>query len=377
MRHQTFPLSKLGIWLLLLVMFPALRLAHSTCVMFNFGDSNSDPGGLVAGLGINLGLPNGQQFFNRSTGRYCDGRLYIDFICQYLDIDLLSPYLESSGTDFSYGVNFATSGSSTKSSAGSPFSFSVQTVQFRHFLSRTRELRDDAGEGSMISDAEFSNAIYSIDIGQNDITLAFSTNSSYQYVISQIPSIIGRIEESIRALYIFGARKFWIYNTGPQGCLTQTLALQKRNDSELDGIGCLAVYNNATKAFNEGLRNLSNKLRSEIQDATFVYVDMYAIKYDLFANPQIYGFENPFMACCGVGGPPYNYVPGKACGRSPSATSCPDPSRSIIWDGLHFTEAANAVIASKILSVDYSEPSTMLESLCMNDMFPIQIPVSP
>lgn len=63
-------------------MFPALRLAHSTCVMFNFGDSNSDPGGLVAGLGINLGLPNGQQFFNRSTGRYCDGRLYIDFICE-------------------------------------------------------------------------------------------------------------------------------------------------------------------------------------------------------------------------------------------------------------------------------------------------------
>ena len=65
MRHQTFPLSKLGIWLL--VMLPALRLANSTCIMFNFGDSNSDPGGLVAGLGIHLGLPNGQQFFNRST----------------------------------------------------------------------------------------------------------------------------------------------------------------------------------------------------------------------------------------------------------------------------------------------------------------------
>ena len=44
----------------------------------------------------------------------------------------------------------------------------------------------------MITDAGFSNA-YSI-----DITLAFSMNSSYQYVISQIPSIIGRIEESIR-----------------------------------------------------------------------------------------------------------------------------------------------------------------------------------
>ena len=54
--------------------------------------------------------------------------LFYYFAGQYLDIDLLSPYLESSGMDFSYGVNFATSGASTRSSTGSPLSFFIQTV---------------------------------------------------------------------------------------------------------------------------------------------------------------------------------------------------------------------------------------------------------
>ncbi|KAG5383187.1 hypothetical protein IGI04_034657 [Brassica rapa subsp. trilocularis] len=51
-------------------------------VIFNFGDSNSDTGGLVAGLGYLVGLPNGRSFFRRSTGRLCDGRLLIDFLSQ-------------------------------------------------------------------------------------------------------------------------------------------------------------------------------------------------------------------------------------------------------------------------------------------------------
>ena len=51
-------------------------------VIFNFGDSNSDTGGLAAGLGYTIGLSNGRSFFRRSTGRLSDGRLIIDFLCK-------------------------------------------------------------------------------------------------------------------------------------------------------------------------------------------------------------------------------------------------------------------------------------------------------
>lgn len=93
----------------------------------------------------------------------------------------------------------------------------------------------------------------------------------------------------VQLLHQNGARKFSIYNTGPFGCLPQKLALLKTNDSKLDELGCLADFNNAAKAFNAGLSALCDQLRSEFKNATIVYIDIYAIKYDLIANHAKYG----------------------------------------------------------------------------------------
>jgi hypothetical protein len=50
--------------------------------IFNFGDSNSDTGGLSAAFG-QASSPHGESFFHGPAGRYCDGRLVIDFIGTY------------------------------------------------------------------------------------------------------------------------------------------------------------------------------------------------------------------------------------------------------------------------------------------------------
>lgn len=68
---------------LLILRQPSVAASCTTPpVFFNFGDSNSDTGGLVAGLGYSIGFPNGRLFFRRSTGRLSDGRLLIDFLCK-------------------------------------------------------------------------------------------------------------------------------------------------------------------------------------------------------------------------------------------------------------------------------------------------------
>ena len=47
--------------------------------IYNFGDSNSDTGGISAALS-EIHAPNGETFFGHPSGRACDGRLIIDFI---------------------------------------------------------------------------------------------------------------------------------------------------------------------------------------------------------------------------------------------------------------------------------------------------------
>ncbi|XP_058000576.1 GDSL esterase/lipase At1g09390 isoform X3 [Hevea brasiliensis] len=294
-------------------------------IIFNFGDSNSDTGGLAAGLGFPINLPNGRLFFHRSTGRLSDGRLLIDFLCQSLNASFLSPYLDSlGGSKFSNGANFAVVGSSTLPKFV-PFSLNIQIMQFLHFKARVLEL--------------------------------------VNAVIKRIPSIIQEIENAVKTLYDQGGRKFWIHNTGPFGCLPQKLALVQKMD--LDQHGCISSYNSAANLFNEELHRSCQRIRPQLTGAAIVYVDMYSIKYDLIANSSKYGFSSPLMACCGYGGRPYNYNIKVTCGQ-PGYQVCDEGSRFLSWDGIHYTEAANEIMASKVLSTAYSSPPTLFDFFCHN-----------
>lgn len=50
--------------------------------------------------------------------------------------------------------------------------------------------------------------------------------------------------------------------------------------------------NEAAETFNNQLRALCEQLRLQMKDATIVYVDIYAIKYDLIAHSSAYGELN-------------------------------------------------------------------------------------
>ncbi|TYJ96437.1 GDSL esterase/lipase [Cucumis melo var. makuwa] len=364
--------------LLLLHLLFTLVCSHCIArppVIFNFGDSNSDTGGLVAGLGFPVLLPNGRSFFRRSTGRLSDGRLLIDFLCESLNTNLLNPYMDSlAGSNFKNGANFAIVGSSTLPRYV-PFSLNIQVMQFLHFRSRMLELLNgnlgillnfisiEMCHGNLIDDSGFRNALYMIDIGQNDIADSFAKNLSYSQVINLIPSFISEIKNAMKALYDQGGRKFWIHSTGPLGCLPQKLSLFPTKD--LDRHGCISSFNAAATLFNTALKSLCQNMRNELKDANIVYVDIYTIKYNLIANSSLYGFPNPLMACCGAGGPPYNYNIRVTCGQ-PGYEVCNEDSKFISWDGIHYSEAANKIVASKVLSTAYSTPPLPFDFFCHN-----------
>nr|DAD38380.1 TPA_asm: hypothetical protein HUJ06_009021 [Nelumbo nucifera] len=161
-------------------------------------------------------------------------------------------------------------------------------MQFLHF--KTRSLQITTRDSRHLVDGEaFQNALYMIDIGQNDLADSFSKNLSYARVVERIPSILAEIKNAVKTIYDQGGRNFWIHSTGPLGCLPQKLTMVPKTRGDLDRYGCLRSYNDAAKVFNGGLVALCEQMRSELRNSTIVYVDIFAIKYDLIANPTKYG----------------------------------------------------------------------------------------
>ncbi|KAF6135946.1 hypothetical protein GIB67_006838 [Kingdonia uniflora] len=358
--------------------------------VFNFGDSNSDTGGLVAGVAEQLNPPNGQTYFRNPSGRFCDGRLIIDFLsfklpaqitaiisyalCMHyavdaMDLPLLNSYLDSIGAPiFRKGCNFAAAGSTVlpaTASSVSPFSFGIQVAQFFRFKIRVLELLSRGKKLAKYLPQQdyFGKGLYMLDIGQNDLAGAFYTKSVDQ-VIASIPVILLEFETGLKKLYYQGARRFWIHNTGPLGCLPQNIATFGKDTPKLDELRCVSSHNHAAKLFNIQLHALCKKLQFQFSEANLTYVDIFTVKINLISNYSRYGFEEPFMACCGYGGPPLNYDSWIPCGQtnnlngtSVTAKGCDDASEHISWDGIHYTEAANQYVSSQILTGKYSDPT--------------------
>ncbi|KAK7275644.1 hypothetical protein RIF29_16764 [Crotalaria pallida] len=294
---------QLGSFLVLLSVTIAMQNSVKSCnfpAIFNFGASNSDTGGFAAAF-IGLRPPFGETYFHRPAGRISDGRIILDFIAQNFGLPYLSAYLDSLGTNFSTGANFATLGSTIRPpgpNALSPFSLDVQFTQFKNFIPRTQ----------------------------------------------------------------------FIKKQGPLGCYSSFLT--RFPSAEKDNYGCAKIYNEVCQYFNLKLKEALAQLRKDLPHAAITYVDIYSAKFSLFQDPKKYGFEQPHAACCGYGGK-YNFNSNYYCGGTIKVNgtnvlvgSCKNPSARILWDGIHYTEAANKIVFDKISTGAFTDPPIPLNMAC-------------
>ncbi|KAJ4974793.1 hypothetical protein NE237_007967 [Protea cynaroides] len=348
--------------------FPSLVLAltPTQCdfpAIFNFGDSNSDTGGLPAAYGQVL-PPNGETYFHAPAGRHCDGRLLIDFIAGNFGLPYLSPYLDSVGTNFTGGANFASSGSTirTPNTIGySPFPLNVQFNELNDFHQRSQVTRRKGvvWQELMPKQDDFSRALYTFDIGQNDLTAGYFLNMSTDQVRAYVPDLINQFSTIIKNIYWQGGRSFWIHNTGPVGCLPYILDLLLITAAQVDKVGCASPFNEVAQYFNQRLKEAVAQLRKDLPLAAITYVDVYSVKYSLYRQASKQGFELPLVACC------YGSINITRYGKQiPVSKSCKDPSVRINWDGVHYTEAANKWVYDRIVDGSYSDPPIPLKMAC-------------
>ncbi|XP_059630750.1 esterase-like [Cornus florida] len=358
--------------------------ADDTCdfpAIFNFGDSNSDTGGLQAAFNWTT-PPYGQTFFHMPNGRYSDGRLIIDFIASRLGLPFLDAYLNSLGTNYTHGVNFATAAATITPplfilpvGGYSPIYLDVQVGEFEQFINRSQFIKKSGGifKDLMPEEDSFEEALYTFDIGHNDMAMELFANWTVEEVNASIPTLINGLSNAIKDVYKLGGRSFWVQNTDPMGCLPLMLTSFPEAAAQNDSAGCAIPFNQLSQYYNYKLKEAVAQLRKDLPLAAITYVDVYTIKYDIISHPQKYGLSYPTISCCGYGGK-YNYS-AAVCGSTVIVNgseffvgSCEDPSKRINWDGVHYTEAVNKIIVDHISTGNYSDPPIPLNMVCHREL---------
>ncbi|XP_065875524.1 GDSL esterase/lipase At5g14450-like [Euphorbia lathyris] len=365
---------------IVLLSFPFFNFSPAASqlpLLFNFGDSNSDTGGYSASF-HRLPSPHGDTYFGRPSGRFSDGRLIIDFIAEKLGIPYLNAYLDSISSDFTHGANFAASGATIQPGNGklldanfNPISLNIQILEFQQFKDRTIELyqqdRSLWRRKGLPRPEDFSKALYTLDCGQNDLDFWLETMMDEQKVVASIPNIINQFALAIKELFQEGARKFWIHNTGPIGCLPIIVIVHPPKPGNVDSAGCVKSYNEVAQVFNKKLNQTISKLRTDLSDAVHILVDIYSAKYSLISEAKKNGFEDPLGCCCGQFGD-YRVDCGTTTelvnGTEVYGAACSDPSKRISWDGIHYTEAANKLVANRTMDGSLSDPPLPLIEAC-------------
>ncbi|CAN0840945.1 GDSL esterase/lipase At1g71691 [Linum grandiflorum] len=287
--------------------------------------------------------PYGRDFdTRRPTGRFCNGRIPVDYLALRLGLPFVPSYLGQNGTlgDMIHGMNYASAGAGIIFSSGSELGQRISlTHQVQQFTDSLQTFILNIGENAT---AELvSNSVLYISIGINDYIHYYLPNISnvqnlyLPWSFNQF--LASSMRQEIKNLYDMSVRKMVIMGMPPIGCAPHYLWKYNSNNGE-----CVKEINDMIMEFNFLMRYMVEQLYYELPDAKIIFCDVYESSMDIIKNHEHYGFTETTSACCGLG----KYRGWIMCMAPEMA--CSNASNHIWWDQYHPTAAANAILADNI-----------------------------
>ncbi|TXG53359.1 hypothetical protein EZV62_022528 [Acer yangbiense] len=316
---------------------------------FIFGDSLVDNGNnnRILTLARANYRPYGIDFPQGATGRFTNGRTYVDALAQLLGFpNYIQPYARAAGPSMLRGANYASGAAGILDETGN----NLQVTYFGGTVEQMRRyFRGDTNAlNSYLSKCIFYSGMGSNDYLNNYFMPTFYTTSSDYTTKAFAARLLQDYTRQLMQLYSLGGRKVIVSGVGPIGCIPYQLArFTGKNNTR-----CNEKINQAINLFNSGLRKLVDRFNGgQLPGSKFVFLDSYQSSKDLYMNPTAYGFEVIDKGCCGV---------GRNNGQItclPLQQPCQDRQKYLFWDAFHPTELANIYLAkSTYTSQNYTYP---------------------
>ncbi|KAL9236395.1 hypothetical protein vseg_011072 [Gypsophila vaccaria] len=320
--------------------------------LFVIGDSSVDCGNnnFLGTFARADHLPYGRDFdTHQPTGRFCNGRIPVDFLALRLGLPFVPSYLEQAGSieGMIHGVNYASAGAgiifASSTDLGQRISLAQQIQQLTDTL---QKFKLKMGEDAAIN--FISGSIFYISIGTNDYLHYYLQN------VSGVQSsftpwnfnhlLASTVKMEIKNLHSENVRKVVVMGLAPMGCAPHYLWQHKSKNGE-----CIHDINNMIREFNFVMRYTIQQLNQELPDAKIAFCDTYEGSMDIIDNHERYGFHVTAEACCGLG----SYKGWIMC-LSPEM-ACPNASAHIWWDQYHPTDTINGILADNVWDGLYAQ----------------------
>ncbi|KAJ3706724.1 hypothetical protein LUZ61_010429 [Rhynchospora tenuis] len=309
--------------------------------MFVFGDSLFDPGNNnnLATLAKANYFPNGIDFPEGATGRYCNGGTVVDYLSNLLGLQIIPPYNnpEIKAHDMLQGVNFASAASGilddTGRFYGERFSMDSQIQNFGRILEELSSVLENRTEDYI------GRSLFFVSMGSNDyinnFLLPISKTARLYAPESYAELLIHEYRRQLKELYDLGGRKFLIGGVGPLGCIPNQIG-NSPNASDT----CVESTNILVLQFNTNLKVMLDDLNRSLRGSYFLFWDVYSKSMEIITDYLRYGFKYPLTACCGAG-----RSKGQIICLPVLPLECQNRDDYIFWDPYHPTARFNSIAA--------------------------------
>jgi len=283
--------------------------AAAYTALFAFGDSLSDAGNLI------LEDQGEGPLAPYVGGRFSNGPTWVEDLSQMLGLGTMNPFLGPSG-----GTNYAFGGAQTGTTDINPPNPSSPI----HI-----DFPDQVNAYDLLNPVPVKGALYTIDIGANDIMNALGEFVGGKISLPEVRTVVSQAEtntiDSVGTLFGLGARSLLFYEV-------PNLGLTPR----FDGTALQSLASDLAESFNGAvLKGLAPIESSGLKVFT---LDTYDLLGEIKADPSHFGFTN-------VSGPCWtgNFTDpssGTLCSKIPS-----DQNQFLFWDEVHPTAAGHLLAA--------------------------------